>query len=374
MTERLLTPTKITAWLDCAHFLNLRHQVDRGALAVAPPGFGSLASLLVAKGREHEADCLAEYRSRGLDVLEIPGRDRGESFSHWAARIGNPLASEHDVIYQMPLIHDGIRGIADFLLRVEDSGAESWGWEPVDAKLARSEAKPGHVLQLCFYAEAIESLTGRAPERMHLWLGSGETETLVTEEFRPYWRRLRRQLTSLLDDDAEDPETAPEPCAHCAFCEFQETCTKEWRYNDSLIYVAGLRGADRARLEEAGVDTLGQLAALQDPVDGLAPEPRGPAGPTGFTPGTGPAGPGRAAAGGEHRTGRRTPPGATASNSCPPPMRATSSSTSRVTPSGGPMRGCSSCSVSSPVPRRAPGTTGPSGPTTTTRKGWPPAL
>ena len=28
-------------------------------------------------------------------------------------------------------------------------------YEPVDAKLARSEAKVGHVLQLCFYAEAI---------------------------------------------------------------------------------------------------------------------------------------------------------------------------------------------------------------------------
>ncbi len=27
MTERLLTPSKVTAWLDCAHFLTLRHLV-----------------------------------------------------------------------------------------------------------------------------------------------------------------------------------------------------------------------------------------------------------------------------------------------------------------------------------------------------------
>ena len=33
-------------------------------------------------------------------------------------------------------------------------------YEPVDAKLARVEAKPGHVLQLCFYADAIEAVTG----------------------------------------------------------------------------------------------------------------------------------------------------------------------------------------------------------------------
>ena len=272
MTERLLTPTKITAWLDCAHFLNLRHQVDSGALTVTASGFGSLATLLAAKGRQHEVDCLAEYRSRGLDVWEIPGRGPGESFSQWVARIGNPLASEHDVIYQMPFIHGGIRGIADFLVRVDDPEGETCGWEPVDAKLARTEAKPGHVLQLCFYAEALEALTGRSPKHMHLWLGSKKTETLLAEEFQPYWRRLRSQLASLLDEDGEDPETVPEPCDHCAFCEFYDMCTKEWRDSDSLIYVAGLRGADRAHLEVAGVETLGELAVRHETVAGLPPD------------------------------------------------------------------------------------------------------
>ena len=38
-------------------------------------------------------------------------------------RIGNPLDSGHDVIYQMPFVHDGVRGIADFLVRVEDPDA-----------------------------------------------------------------------------------------------------------------------------------------------------------------------------------------------------------------------------------------------------------
>jgi len=50
MTERLLTPSKITAWLDCAHFLALKHQVEDGLLT--PPGgsFGSFAELLTRKG------------------------------------------------------------------------------------------------------------------------------------------------------------------------------------------------------------------------------------------------------------------------------------------------------------------------------------
>lgn len=84
--------------------------------------FGSMARMLAAKGLEHEADCLAGYRSRGLSVFEVPkhDRDNGESFAHWVERVGNPMTDGHDVIYQMPFAHDGVRGIADFLIRVDD--------------------------------------------------------------------------------------------------------------------------------------------------------------------------------------------------------------------------------------------------------------
>ena len=35
-TERLLTPSKITAWLDCAHYLTLRALTEK---AIFPPLF-----------------------------------------------------------------------------------------------------------------------------------------------------------------------------------------------------------------------------------------------------------------------------------------------------------------------------------------------
>src|SRR5664279_4294813 len=260
MADRLLTPSKITAWLDCAHYLTLQHRVAAGTIQPPSSVFGSLAQLLVDKGTQHEAACLAEYRARGLDVYEVPPKSEGESFASWVERVGNPMDAGHDVIYQMPFLHDGVRGVADFLVRVEKPGLGFSRYEPVDAKLARSDAKPGHVLQLCFYADASEAVTGRPPEHLHLWLGSGETESLLADEFQPYWRRLRSQLTSLLDDNSEDQETVPKPCTHCAFCEFNETCTAEWRDSDSLIYVAEIRSTDRSRLEAAGVETLAQLA------------------------------------------------------------------------------------------------------------------
>ncbi|BBZ03856.1 ATPase [Mycolicibacterium chitae] len=267
--ERLLTPSKVTAWLDCPHYLALCAQVDDGTLPRPDYRFGSFAELLLNKGLAHERDCLANYRSEGKSILEVP--EKGDrSFAAWTEATGNPLG-DYDVVYQMPFIHNGIRGVADFVVRVADLGTGEVSYEPVDAKLTRTEAKPGHVLQLCFYADAIEALTGRRPEHMHIWLGSGGMETLRVSDFQPYWRRLQRQLAAALAGGPEDG-TVPEPCAHCDFCEFQPTCEMHWRDADSLIYVANILKPDRDALVDADIVTLAALATADGPLEGVAPE------------------------------------------------------------------------------------------------------
>jgi len=271
MTERILTPSSITAWLDCDHYLTLRHEVEDGLRERPNGGLGSFARLIMDKGLEHEAACLAEYERQGKSIFRVPERHKGESFVDWVARVGDPLAGDWDVVYQMPFVQNGIRGIADFLVRViDDDGVASY--EPVDAKLARNEAKPGHVLQLCFYAEAIEASTGRRPRRMHLWLGSGAFESLWVEDFGGYWRRLRSQLAAVLDVSSTVVESRPEQCEHCKFCEFSNVCDAQWRADDSLIYVARIRSRDIAHLEADGVTTLEDLASLTKQVVGLRPE------------------------------------------------------------------------------------------------------
>jgi len=270
MVERLITPSKITAWLECSHFLSLRNRADAGTLRVEPRPLGSLADLLIEKGAQHERNCLQELEDDGRSVYQVPGRNPDETFLRWVERIGNPMQDGHDVIYQMPLVHEGIRGIADFLIRKE--GVEGYcSYEPVDAKLTRIEGKPGHVLQLCFYADALEALTGRVPSEMHLWLGSGVSESLRVEEFRPYWRRLRRQLATLLDQD-DITETRPEPCTHCDYCEFNPLCDAQWRNEDSLVYVANIRTPERHALEREGVRTVVELSTRAGSVPELHDE------------------------------------------------------------------------------------------------------
>lgn len=271
MPQRLLTPSKITAWLDCPHYLTLQNEVDEGLRARPRAAFGSFARLLLAKGEEHEQACLAYYRDSGKSVLEVPERRADESFEDWVARSGNPFHENWDIVYQMPFIHGGVRGIADFVLRVQDPLSGSITHEPVDAKLARADAKPGHILQLCFYADAIAALTGSQPEHMHVWLGSGRIERFRVDDFSPYWRRLRRQLTAVLTAGPTS-DTVAQPCPHCDFCEFQPTCEQQWRDADALHYVAGIRKADIDALAAVDVRTLADLALHSDSVDGLKAE------------------------------------------------------------------------------------------------------
>ncbi len=271
MSQRLLTPSKITAWLECGHFLSLRNQVDAGILQLEPTPRGSLADLLIEKGATHELNCLQDLEDQGREVYQVPGRNPDESFETWVERIGNPMERGYDVIYQMPFAHEGIRGIADFLIRADDHVDGYSNYEPIDAKLARAEGKPGHVLQLCFYADAISALTGVAPREMHLWLGTGDRESLLVEQFGPYWRRLRRQLSELLNEYDIAP-SFPEPCDHCDYCEFKMRCEGEWRREDSLVYVANIRAPERAALEGSNVRTIVQLATRHEPVADLHDE------------------------------------------------------------------------------------------------------
>ena len=269
-TDQLLTPTRITGWLACAHTMTLQREVDAGVRPEPEPMFGSFAHLLREKGDAHERAHLDRLRAEGRDVLQVPRRQDDETFAQWAARVRPLLAEGHDVLYQFPLVHDGIRGVADFLERVDTpSDLGEFSYEPVDAKLARHDAKPGHLLQLCFYADAIAAAQGVRPQSVHLELGSGERESVALATVDAYWRRARRQLDRAL---ADPTPTVARPCTHCDQCAFAAVCTAEWRGRDALHYVAGIRSAEVEHLATTGITTLTGLAGTSTDVEGLKPE------------------------------------------------------------------------------------------------------
>ena len=195
----VLSPSKITAWLACEHYLTLKfrgevgnsdqnktnediQRNENGDLVISPPK--DFSDLLQKKGIFHDQECLKRYREKYPDhgdVFEVDEANwQSENFRNWTDRVGdpNPLEVGYPIIFQMPFIHDGIRGIADFLERMDDN------YKPVDSKLSRTGAKPGHLLQLLFYAEAVEAnpAISERPTEVAVALGSGEEHSYKVSE------------------------------------------------------------------------------------------------------------------------------------------------------------------------------------------------
>ena len=163
-----------------------------------------------------------------------------------------------EVIYQATFAHDGWRGRADFLIRVDEpSDLGAWSYEVWDTKLARS-AKPAAVLQLASTRRRSRAIQGRHAgaaarrprhERSSRPTGPGDFDAFL----RTAQRRLRAHL-------AAPPDIYPWPCEHCSRCDFIPVCRERWEDGRP----PDARRLDPARpvekLNGVGVETLAGLA------------------------------------------------------------------------------------------------------------------
>ena len=79
-----------------------------------------------------------------------------------------------------------------------------------------------------------------------------------------YWKRLRDQLKQAVENDLT-ADTKPEKCSHCGICEFYwEECRPEWRANDSLVFLSGVRKTHQEALSQVGIETLTGFAAIPE--------------------------------------------------------------------------------------------------------------
>ena len=200
-------------------------------------------------GEEHEQHYLGKLRADGREVVEIDVV-RDWDWERAARETEEALRAGADVVYQACFVDGEWRGLADFVERQPDGS-----YEAVDTKLAR-HGKPEHILQLCFYSEQIERITGRQPEKLHIELGSGERESYRVGDFLAYYRRVR---------DASSPPsaTAPRPsrtrAASATAATSRSVCNAWWDERDHLVRVAGMRRDAIARLAGVGITTLEEL-------------------------------------------------------------------------------------------------------------------
>ena len=254
-----LAATDLANQLSCRHLTQLRLAVARGERQM-PDWVDPRAHVLRERGFEHEARYVERLEGAGLDVVRLEGDEEAGSL---VARTVEAMRRGDAVIVQGALEAelDGHpwHGRPDVLKRVEVPGGTalgSWGYEPVDTKLAR-ETKGTTLLQLALYSELIADVQGVVPARMHVVAPAEELaeESYEVARYAAYTRLVRRRLAAALAGE----ETYPEPVEHCLVCAFWQECDARRRADDHLSLVAGATRAQRRELEGIGRGTLEAL-------------------------------------------------------------------------------------------------------------------
>ncbi len=230
-------------------------KLDRGpAVSVDDELLARTAQL----GDEHERRHLDQLRSEadGADgnVVVIGRPDytlAGLTAAAEATR--SAVGRRAPAIFQAAMFDGRFLGFADFLV------LDGERYRLRDTKLARS-VKVEALLQLAAYADTLAKEGIPVHPEVELVLGDGALASYRVDELLPVYLPRREALQHLLDGHyagGAPVAWADEGVRACFRC---PECTAQVREHDDLLLVAGMRVSQRARLLDAGVTTIGQLA------------------------------------------------------------------------------------------------------------------
>ncbi|MGB3186721.1 MAG: TM0106 family RecB-like putative nuclease [Ornithinimicrobium sp.] len=251
----VLSATDVTKHAACPHVTTLDHAAALGQIARPDVGVDEQLQLIFSKGLEHERAYLQSLYARGLEVVEIP--EDGLSPTEREHLTMAAMRSGAEVIFQAALYDGAWVGYADFMLRVERPGRLGpWSYDIADTKLARRLKVPA-LLQMATYAVRLEELQGVPPAQLTVVAGDDKHYPWRLVDVAAYARLAREHLSDAVD---QRPKTEPVPVAYCGQCRWEPRCSAQWRADDDLCLVAGMRSDQRLRLREAGIATGTELA------------------------------------------------------------------------------------------------------------------
>src|ERR1700759_2283087 len=216
-------------------------------------------------GDEHEQRRLDQWRDEPSDVAVIgrPFPFTIENITAAAAQTRRAIDRGAVVIYQAAMFDGRFVGFADFLV------CRDGRYQVSDTKLARS-AKVTALLQIAAYADTLRQAGFPVPPEAELILGNGNAVAYQVDELIPVYREQRARLQRLLDDHLAGgvavrwEDEGVRACFRCP------TCEEQVRAHDDVLLVAGLRVSQRAKLIDAGITTVAELAAHSGPVTGMS--------------------------------------------------------------------------------------------------------
>ncbi|MEO3761274.1 TM0106 family RecB-like putative nuclease [Mycobacterium sp. B14F4] len=219
-------------------------------------------------GGEHEQRHLDELRER--DDVAIIGRPPYTLAGLTAAaeQTRRAVGRRAPVIYQAAMFDGRFVGFADFLV-LEQSGAGE-RYRLRDTKLARS-VKVEALLQLAAYADTLGRAGVPVADEVELVLGDGATARYRVDELLPVYAPRRAALQDMLDRHFAGGAPVSWEDQDVRACFRCPECTIQVRAHDDLLLVAGMRTTQRARLIDAGITTVAELARHDGDVPELSP-------------------------------------------------------------------------------------------------------
>ncbi|MBI1746482.1 MAG: TM0106 family RecB-like putative nuclease [Acidobacteria bacterium] len=213
------------------------------------------ATLIQARGLEHERAFLRQLQDHGHTVVEIAaGKSAGQQTLQ-------AMRSGAHFIYQGRLELEDLAGLPDFLVRCEgESALGPYHYEIWEAKLAKS-AKPYFILQLCAYAEMLEAVQQRRPAGLEIILGTKERKRYATKAFFYYYRRLKKAFLEF--QRSFDPKTMPHPGLSAEFGRWTAYAAAILERSDHLSQVARITRSQIKKIEADQVNTTTGLAAAK---------------------------------------------------------------------------------------------------------------
>src|SRR5438445_7277599 len=214
--QLIVSPSDLTGFLECEHLTQQELSAARGEIA-RPERDDPMLDMLSRRGLEHEGKHLAEFRAKGLKIVEF-GFPQGTTADLIEAHMDTvgQMKLGADIIYQGTFFDGRWRCHPDFLIRVDrPSKLGDYSYEVADAKLAR-KAKAAAVLQCCVYSEQVAAIQGVDPEHLTLVLGNTTEEQLRFKDYGAYYRSVKRRF-----EETVFPPLSPSPPApvdHCRIC------------------------------------------------------------------------------------------------------------------------------------------------------------
>ena len=236
----ILSASDLINYLECAHLTHLDLEVATASWrstrrAPTPPTWSraratSTSSPTSSRCGRRGARSSRSQSEPGLDGLRRGARAdaRGDAARRGGHLPGRPVRRRALArLRRLPRA----RGVALGARGVELRGGRHQARAPREAVL------PAPALLLLRAARAAQ---GRAPEWMHVVLGTRARESFRVAEFAAYYRRVKGQLRAARSTAGLDG-TYPDPVEHCGLCRWEGICDARREADDHLSLVANMR-------------------------------------------------------------------------------------------------------------------------------------